>query len=360
MKRSLHSFYPIGKLTILSLLLATGLQSCQTYTALAPQDLQNCLSEQPLPSSPLMPSKSYDWSQASSLDSQLEKIILQLQRGPDELLRTLHSEVLKLQNGSTSLLRQLGKQSQVNGFAYQLLALGFEADSIYIDSFILLLEDSHGWQALRLFPNNGSMESPKDGYSGGYNLVVTPADFNADGRQELLFTSSTGGSGGLHSKEIIEVREKAGSESRFSSYPIPALVVQRASFADDYKINVAMLGLKRKYVLQRKAENIPVIPPSNGSEASLESYFYDNQGIYRGTQKPWYYAEPSQVSARAWPCAGETISVLEAVQPLKGLSNADNLGEFYSYWVLRNGKWLLLDYQFKPSPSVQILETLQE
>ncbi len=255
---------------------------------------------------------------------------------------------------------------EIDGWNLFILAKTFVPESIYMRSFVLMIEGPNGWQSHYFY----SVE----GFSGGYDLSFTVVDLNHDGRKELLFTSHTGGSGNMVTIEILQIHlAKQGIKSSTKQAAVPQLQLQKlkiprlhkkqASFQDNFTVMIELKEKKGPILIRR----FPIAKEYNLG--------FDQDGKWtKGDQTPWLYSQPNRVHKQELQCNGRTYDALYIEQPLKGLANFDSIGYFASTWYLRHrsqnegtGKeqeispfeWVLLNHKFLPNPGNELVEYQQ-
>ncbi len=172
----------------------------------------------------------------------------------------------------------------------------------------------------------------KINYEGGYEPRLEFADLNHDGVDDILYSSATGGSGGLYNYALHTVKN-----SKLQEIPLPAPLQIDGAFQNDFKAVIHIPGIKKPIILDltsRKAD-------------------YISSGLY---QKNGQLNEPTELMID--PIAffelvkikGKKGYGLKGYRQISGAYHADQLGTVEVKWYFEKGKWNPVDVKWKETP----------
>lgn len=165
-------------------------------------------------------------------------------------------------------------------------------------------------------------------YEGGYEPKLDFSDLNHDGVDDILYSSATGGSGGLYNYALHTIKD-----SKLQEIPLPAPLQIEAYFKDNFKAVINIPGLKpiKLDLKSRKAD-------------------YIRMGLY---QKNGKLNEPTELMID--PIAFfEIVKIsdnkgygLKSFRQISGAYHADQVGTVEVIWYYENGKWNPINIQWK-------------
>ncbi|BCB03798.1 hypothetical protein [Bacillus sp. KH172YL63] len=167
-------------------------------------------------------------------------------------------------------------------------------------------------------------------YEGGYEPAIQFVDLNHDGIKDMLYSSATGGSGGLYD---MDLHTAAGGQLKDIGLPEPLTI--QAQFEDDYKASLSFADTNQAYTVNladRKED-------------------YEKLGIYTDGELnepmelmvlPYAFFEPVKIF-------GKKGKGLKGYQQISGAYKADGIGTVTSYWYYDQGKWNLKKIKWKES-----------
>lgn len=168
-------------------------------------------------------------------------------------------------------------------------------------------------------------------YEGGYEPKLDFADLNHDGVDDILYSSATGGSGGLYNYALHTAK---GGEIK--ELPLPTPLAIQGHFDQDFVAVIEIPGLGEPIILDlwnRRKD-------------------YISTGLY---QKNGQLNEPTELMID--PIAFfEVIKIeekdgygLKGYRQISGAYHADQLGVVETDWYFENGEWKPVHIEWKPS-----------
>ncbi|NQD67074.1 hypothetical protein HP456_14255 [Bacillus haikouensis] len=165
-------------------------------------------------------------------------------------------------------------------------------------------------------------------YEGGYEPQIKYVDLNHDGIKDMLFSTATGGSGGLYYMALHTL-----ADNKLLNLGLPEGLTIQAQFQDNYKSVITFTDTNQSYTIDlrdRKEE-------------------YERLGIYTDGKlnepmelivSPLAFFEPSKIK-------GKTDKGLKGYQQISGAYKADGIGTAESYWYYENDKWNLVEINWQ-------------
>lgn len=167
----------------------------------------------------------------------------------------------------------------------------------------------------------------KINYEGGYEPKLEFADLNHDGVDDILYSSATGGSGGLYNYALHTVKNAKRLE-----IPLPEGLQIEGSFQKNFKAVLQIPGIKKPIRLDLRSRKAD----------------YLRLGLY---QKNGLLNEPTELMID--PIAFFDVVKMDKGYGLKsyrqvsGAYHADRLGTVETLWYYENGTWNPVDVQWK-------------
>lgn len=168
-------------------------------------------------------------------------------------------------------------------------------------------------------------------YQGGYDPALQFADLNHDGVNDIFYQSATGGSGGLYNSQLDTL-----IGGNIVSIPLPTQDDVKGYFADGFNAVIEIFPNKKPIVMnveQRKEDYIRL-------------GIYNEKGILLKQTDlmidPIAFFEPVLIS----DSKGDG---LKSYKQISGAYHADQLGVLETLWYYENGKWLILQTDWKES-----------
>ncbi|WP_064468652.1 hypothetical protein [Lederbergia galactosidilytica] len=166
-------------------------------------------------------------------------------------------------------------------------------------------------------------------YEGGYEPKLDFADLNHDGVKDILYSSATGGSGGLYNYALHTAK---GGEIK--EIPLPTPLAIQGQFDQDFVAVIEIPGLEKPIILDlwnRRKDYISI-------------------GLY---QKNGQLNEPTELMID--PIAFfEVIKIegkdgygLKGYRQISGAYHADQLGIVETEWYYENGEWQPVHIEWK-------------
>ncbi|CAM4134321.1 hypothetical protein [Lederbergia lenta] len=168
-------------------------------------------------------------------------------------------------------------------------------------------------------------------YEGGYEPKLEFADLNHDGVDDILYSSATGGSGGLYNYALHTLKD-----AQLKEIPLPEPLQIEGAFQNDFKAIIEIPGIKDPIVL----------------DLSSRKDDYISLGLF---QKNGMLNEPTELMID--PIAFfEIVKVknkkgygLKGYRQISGAYHADGLGTVETTWYYENGKWNPVKVEWKTS-----------
>ncbi|MGM0839471.1 MAG: hypothetical protein ACQEWE_02010 [Bacillota bacterium] len=165
-------------------------------------------------------------------------------------------------------------------------------------------------------------------YEGGYEPKIQFVDLNHDGIKDMLYSSATGGSGGLYNVALHTL-----ADNKLVDIGLPEPLTIQAQFEDDYQASISFVDTNQSYTVDLRDRKED----------------YDRLGIYTdGTLNepmelmvlPYAFFEPTKI-------IGKPGKGLKGYQQISGAYKADGIGTATSYWYYENDQWNLIKIKWK-------------
>lgn len=163
-------------------------------------------------------------------------------------------------------------------------------------------------------------------YEGGYEPKLDFVDLNHDGIDDILYSSATGGSGGIYNFALHTVKQ-----GKLEEIPLPIPLQVESAFKDGFKAIMVIPGIKKPIKI----------------DLSDRKEQYISSGLY---QKNGKLNEPTELMLD--PIAlFEIIEIgeqygLKSVRQVSGAYHADGIGRIEVKWLYENGKWNPIEVQW--------------
>ncbi|MBN2652165.1 MAG: hypothetical protein JXR63_07275 [Spirochaetales bacterium] len=200
----------------------------------------------------------------------------------------------------------------------RLIGYKFSDDSVYFKKIMFVLERSGKEISLYTLPQ--SIEA-------GYEPAMEFYDFTGDGVSEVLYKSSTGGSGGFYYYAILSF-QKAATE---------VLLPNRQEIAIK-ATGKFIKGFKAEYKLPNQETKI--IDLSQNKEYYIQQKVYDETGNIVNDTELWITTPVTIEPVKS----GEKYNI-KTIQMIKGLSNADTIGQINAEWEYKDKEWKLINIE---------------
>ncbi|MFI8687201.1 hypothetical protein [Rossellomorea sp. NPDC077527] len=167
-------------------------------------------------------------------------------------------------------------------------------------------------------------------YEGGYEPKIQFVDLNHDGIKDMLYSSATGGSGGLYSMSLHTL-----ADNKLVDIGLPDPLTITAQFEDQYKASITFVDTNQSYTI----------------DLSDRKEDYERLGIYTEGKLnepmelmvgPYAFFEPDRIF-------GKSGKGLKGYQQISGAYHADGIGTATSYWYYEDGKWKLIKIKWRES-----------
>ncbi|MCR2822377.1 hypothetical protein [Lederbergia panacisoli] len=168
-------------------------------------------------------------------------------------------------------------------------------------------------------------------YEGGFEPKLEFADLNHDGVDDILYSSATGGSGGLYNYALHTVKD-----GKLFELPLPEPLEIESSFQNNFRAVMTIPGIKNPIHLDltsRKADYIRLgLYQKNGTLNEPAELMIDPIAIFKIVK-----------------INGKDGYGLKSYRQVSGAYHADGIGtvEVLSYY--ENGRWNTIDVQWKAS-----------
>ncbi|MBS4219345.1 hypothetical protein KHA96_13545 [Bacillus sp. FJAT-49711] len=168
-------------------------------------------------------------------------------------------------------------------------------------------------------------------YEGGFEPKLEFADLNHDGVDDILYSSATGGSGGLYNYALHTVKD-----GKLYELPLPEPIDIESSFENNFQAIMKIQGIHNPIHLDlssRKAD-------------------YIRLGLY---QKNGVLNEPTELMIdpialfKIVKIKGKEGYGLKSYRQVSGAYHADGIGTVEVLSYFEDGKWNTIDVQWKPS-----------
>ncbi|GIN58403.1 hypothetical protein J8TS2_27220 [Lederbergia ruris] len=166
-------------------------------------------------------------------------------------------------------------------------------------------------------------------YEGGYEPKLDFADLNHDGVKDILYSSATGGSGGLYNYALHTA--KGG---KIKEIPLPTPLTIQGYFDQDFVAVIKIPGIEKPIILDlwnRRKD-------------------YISMGLY---QKNGQLNEPTELMIdpiaffEVIKIKGKNGYGLKGYRQISGAYHADGLGVVETDWYFENGKWHPVHIEWK-------------
>lgn len=220
-----------------------------------------------------------------------------------------------------------------------------EAEAILISSYEQDVTDDGKPETIELYGIRFSSDSPyyrdiyaviksadsewRINYQGGYNPTLQFVDLNHDGVVDMFYQSPTGGSGGLYTSRLDTLANDV-----LQSIDLPEQDYVKGQFAEGFQAVIEIAPNKKPIVMnveERKADYIRLgIYSEDGKLLKDTSLIVDPIAFY----------EPVEISGRKG-------YGLKSYKQISGAYHADQLGVLETLWYYENGKWNVLQIDWK-------------
>ncbi|CAN7387641.1 hypothetical protein [Rossellomorea sp. LjRoot5] len=165
-------------------------------------------------------------------------------------------------------------------------------------------------------------------YEGGYEPKIQFVDLNHDGIKDMLYSSATGGSGGLYNMALHTL-----ADNKLVDIGLPEALTIQAQFEDQYKASITFVDTNQSYTV----------------DLSDRKEDYERLGIYTDGNLnepmelmvgPYAFFEPVKIF-------GKRGKGLKGYQQISGAYHADGIGTATSYWYYEEGKWKLIKIKWR-------------
>ncbi|HEY4554646.1 MAG TPA: hypothetical protein VIG80_15740 [Bacillaceae bacterium] len=165
-------------------------------------------------------------------------------------------------------------------------------------------------------------------YEGGYEPTLEFADLNHDGVDDILYSSATGGSGGLYNSAL-----HTAINAEIQEIPLPESFPIEGAFQNEFKASLKIPGIRKPIILDlsdRKADYIASgVYMKNGQLNEPRELMVD----------PIAFFKIEKVRGKAG---------LRSFQQISGAYHADRLGTVEALWVYKKGVWVPKKVTWKP------------
>ncbi|WP_064093377.1 hypothetical protein [Rossellomorea aquimaris] len=198
----------------------------------------------------------------------------------------------------------------------QLKAIPFSPDALFLKEIWADITTSRGSKV-------------RIDYEAGYEPKIQFVDLNHDKIKDMLYSSATGGSGGLYNVALHTL-----ADNKLIDIGLPDPLNIQAQFEDNYMATITFVDTNQSYTVDLKDRKEE----------------YERLGIYTDGKLneptelmvvPYAFFEPTNIKGK--PGKG-----LKAYQRINGAYNADGIGNVISYWYYDNDKWTLMNIDWKP------------
>ena len=165
-------------------------------------------------------------------------------------------------------------------------------------------------------------------YEGGYEPKIQFVDLNHDGIKDMLYSSATGGSGGLYNMALHTL-----ADNKLVDIGLPEPLTIQAQFEDQYKASITFVDTNQSYTV----------------DLSDRKEDYERLGIYTDGHLnepmelmvlPYAFFETAKIF-------GKQGKGLKGYQQISGAYKADGIGTVTSYWYYEDEKWNLIKIKWK-------------
>ncbi|MEK3887999.1 hypothetical protein [Bacillus sp. FSL K6-3431] len=165
-------------------------------------------------------------------------------------------------------------------------------------------------------------------YEGGYEPKLEFVDLNHDGVDDILYSSATGGSGGLYNYALHTVKN-----GELKEIPLPTPLDIEGTFENDFKAVIKIPGLKNPVILDlssRKEEYISLgLFQKNGMLNEATELMIDPIAFFKIVK-----------------IENKKGFGLKSFRQVSGAYHADGLGTVEARWYYENGNWSLVDVKW--------------
>lgn len=192
-----------------------------------------------------------------------------------------------------------------------------EKDSPYYDQLTYVLKDgkTNKWTATVL-KDEGNYNL------GGYEPSVTVSDLNADGQNDLLLSTPTGGSGGMISYKLNTLSKGKWIEL-LSQKDLAGLTIT-GEYVNDFKIELYAKEIDTKFTIDLSTEKAMLV----------ELKVYDPSGKLLAPTQPWAGSLNNLEVIDAYG-----MKMIKAEQRIVGIANSDTVGRVELMLHYEKGSW---------------------
>lgn len=183
------------------------------------------------------------------------------------------------------------------------------------------------WAIIEL--NNG--ETLRIDYEGGYEPKLEFADLNHDNVDDILFSSPTGGSGGLYNYALHTVKD-----NKLEEIPLPSPLPIESSFQDNFKASIKIPGIEETIILD----------VSDRKEEYIRLGLYQKNGLLN---EPMELMLDPIAMFEVIEIEGKEGYGLKSFRQVSGAYHADQLGRVEAEWYYENGEWNPIHVEWVPT-----------
>jgi len=195
----------------------------------------------------------------------------------------------------------------------------------------LFSPDSSFYQEIWIDITNDQGNEWTINYGNGYEPAIEFVDLNHDHIKDILYQSSTGGSGGLYHYDLHTFANEQSEE-----IPLPEQDYIKGRFQDQFQVNIELSPYTDPIIMDirdRKKEYISLkIYDESGKLLQPTSLMVDPIAFY----------EPILISKNKG-------YGLKSYQQISGAYHADQLGTIETLWYFENGDWVIVQTEWIPS-----------
>lgn len=215
-------------------------------------------------------------------------------------------------DGAPEQIDLYGEPSPLNGLLYQ--------------SFLLTVENARS-QVTSFIPIAAS----------GYRPTIEFADLTGDGLPDLLFSSATGGNGGMETNRLF-----ATAGGKLAEVKLPVAPTLKASLLPGYQLRLSIAALRKHMTL------------SLVDRAAV----YDEAGIYHeGALMQPFQPMIFPISLFRPASQPNGSALLQGYQQISGRYHADVIATTIWSWKWNGGHWVLTDVRLKKSSTLRAVSS---
>ncbi|SKC92269.1 hypothetical protein [Maledivibacter halophilus] len=166
---------------------------------------------------------------------------------------------------------------------------------------------------------------------GGYEGTLYVQDFSGDKINDVMVSTSTGGSGGIYDHFIATFKDN--NPTVIFDNKDNEGVKAEAKFIDDFKVEINIEGIGQK----------AIVDVSVNKDKYIEDGLYDKNGKVLKDSAPFSYPF-SLVEARDYN--GDGTYELIGHQRVVGLYNADTISHIDTVWSYKDSKWTVEELKY--------------